>query len=216
MGWRGGPTGFASTRTTLFDAFPRTGLPRSFSCYGEWVATVERLLASGAIPDPSFLWWDARLQPRYGTVEVRIMDGQTTLEEVGALAALVQALAGVELERGDDPSLPEASAIELIEENRFLAARDGMEARLIEPHEGRTIPVIEMLGRIRAACMRHARGLRSERELASICRLVDRNGAARQLAHADCDGDLRRVTGRLADAYRPHTQPEQAVTAATA
>ena len=212
--WRGGQTGFASTRTTLFDAFPRTGLPRSFSCYRDWVATVERLLASGAIADPSFLWWDARLKPRYGTVEVRIMDGQTTLEEVGALAALVQALASVELERNDDPGLPEASTIELIEENRFLAARDGMEARLIEPREGRRVPAIELLGRIRAECVRHARRLRSERELASICRLVERNGAARQLAHADGERDLRCVTARLADAYRPRIKPEQAITAA--
>jgi hypothetical protein len=71
-----------------------------------------------------------------------------------------------------------------------------------------------MLGRIRAACMRHARRLRSERELASICRLVERNGAARQLVHADGDRDLRRVTARLADAYRPRAQPGQAITAA--
>jgi glutamate---cysteine ligase / carboxylate-amine ligase len=212
--WRGGRTGFASTRTTLFDAFPRTGLPRSFSRYGDWVASVERLLRSGAIGDPSFLWWDARLQPRYGTVEVRIMDGQTTLEEVGALAALVQALASVELERRDDRGLPEASTIELIEENRFLAARDGMQARLIEPSEGRRLPATQLLGRIRAACVRHARRLRSERELASICRLVERNGAARQLAHADGHGDLRRVTARLADAYRPRIRPEQTITAA--
>jgi glutamate---cysteine ligase / carboxylate-amine ligase len=208
--WRGGPTGFASTRTTLFDAFPRTGLPRSFSCYGDWVASVERLLGSGAIADPSFLWWDARLQPRYGTVEVRIMDGQTTLEEVGALAALVQALASVELDRRDGSSAP----VELIEENRFLAARDGMQARLIEPRQGRRVPAIELLGRIRAACVRHARRLRSERELASICRLVERNGAARQLAHADGDADLRRVTARLADAYRPRSQPYAAISAA--
>jgi glutamate---cysteine ligase / carboxylate-amine ligase len=212
--WRGGPTGFASTRTTLFDAFPRTGLPRSFGCYRDWVASVERLLGSGAIADPSFLWWDARLQPRYGTVEVRIMDGQTTLEEVGALAALVQALASVELDRPGDPSAPEASSVELIEENRFLASRDGMHARLIEPREGRRVPAIELLGRIRAACVRHARRLRSERELASICRLVERNGAARQLAHADGDGDLRRVTARLADAYRPRSQPYAAISTA--
>ena len=69
--WQGRHTGFASTRTTLFDAFPRSGLPRGFRDYADWVATVERLLRSGAIPDPSFLWWDVRLQPRYGTVEVR-------------------------------------------------------------------------------------------------------------------------------------------------
>jgi carboxylate-amine ligase len=59
--WRGRPTGFASTRTTLFDAFPRSGLPRVFRGYGDWVATVGRMLRSGAIPDPSFLRWEVRL-----------------------------------------------------------------------------------------------------------------------------------------------------------
>src|SRR5262245_37872649 len=95
--WRGGSTGFASTRTTLFDAFPRSGLPRAFDDYADWVATVEQLMRSGAIGDPSFLWWDVRLQPRYGTVEVRIMDGQSTVGDVAAVAALVQTMASVEL-----------------------------------------------------------------------------------------------------------------------
>jgi glutamate---cysteine ligase / carboxylate-amine ligase len=207
--WAGRHTGFASTRTTLFDAFPRSGMPRSFRDYSDWVATVERLLRSGAIPDPSFLWWDARLQPRYGTVEVRIMDGQTTVEDVAAIAALVQALASVELERRDGPG-HEPRAAELIEENRFLAARDGMEALLIDVRSGERVPAIEQLGRIRAACLSHAGRLRSERELAFVCRLVGRNGAARQLAHASCDGGLRGVTARLADAYSPITGREHA------
>jgi hypothetical protein len=87
-------------------------------------------------------------------------------------------------------------------------------ARAVAGQGLRQVPAIEMLGRIRAACMRHARRLRSERELASICRLVERNGAARQLVHADGDRDMRRVTARLADAYRPRAQPGRAITAA--
>ena len=209
--WQGRPTGFASTRTTLFDAFPRSGLPRSFRDYGDWVATVERLLRSGAIADPSFLWWDVRLQPRYGTVEVRIMDGQTSVEDVAALAALVQALASVELER-DSPG-PEPRTGELIEENRFLAARDGMAALLIDVRSGERIPAIGMLERIRDACSRHARRLRCERELARVCRLVGHNGALRQLADAGSAGDLQRVTARIADAYLPHTAYEPAISA---
>ena len=149
--WRGRPTGFASTRTTLFDAFPRSGLPRRFGGYADWVATVERLLRAGAISDPSFLWWDARLQPRYGTVEIRIMDGQSSVEDVAALAALVQALASLELERREDPGT-EPRTDELIEENRFLAARDGIAARLIDERTGRRLPVIERLERLLDAC----------------------------------------------------------------
>jgi carboxylate-amine ligase len=198
--WQGRSTGFASTRTTLFDAFPRSGLPRSFHDYADWISTVERLLCSGAISDPSFLWWDVRLQPRYGTVEVRIMDGQSTLEDVAAVVALVQALASVELERRKDPE-PEPRTSELIAESRFLAARDGMAALLIDARSGERVPAIEQLERILSACRRHARRLSSERELEFVDRLVGHNGAVRQLAHAGRDCDLRRVTAQLADSY---------------
>jgi glutamate---cysteine ligase / carboxylate-amine ligase len=200
--WQGRDTGFASTRTTIFDAFPRSGVPRSFRGYADWVATVDRLLSSGAIADPSYLWWDVRLQPRYGTVEVRIMDGQTTVEDVAAVAALVQSLASLELEPRDEPG-PKPRTVELIEENRFLAARDGMAACMIDVESGERIPAIAQLDRILAACRRHARRLRCEREIAAVHRLVARNGACRQLAHARRDGDLRPVTAGLAGAYAP-------------
>ena len=213
--WQGRATGFASTRTTLFDAFPRSGVPRGFRGYADWVATVDPLLRSGAIADPSFLWWDVRLQPRYGTVEVRIMDGQTTVEDVAALAALVQSLARLELARPERPGRS-CRPLELIEENRFLAARDGMRRaadrrRLRRAHPGDRASSSGPL----AACRRHAERLGCARELAAAAaRRVAGTGAARQLAHAR-DGDLRRVTAPLASAYfkacragaRPAVQP---------
>ncbi|HEY7076062.1 MAG TPA: YbdK family carboxylate-amine ligase [Solirubrobacteraceae bacterium] len=195
--WQGRPTGFASTRTTLFDAFPRSGVPRAFSGYADWVATVDRLLRSGAIADPSFLWWDIRLQPRYGTVEVRIPDAQTTVEDVAAVAALVHSLARLELERpGEEPP-----PIELIQENRFLAARDGMDAHLIDAGGART-PAREQLARVLADCAPAARRLGCRRELAQVRDLAANTGAERQLASAR-GMDLRRVATRLADAYEP-------------
>ena len=77
--WGGQATGLASNRTILFQAFPRTGLPRRFENYADWVPP-STCSALGAIPEPTFLWWDARPQPRFGTVEVRIMDAQPTAE----------------------------------------------------------------------------------------------------------------------------------------
>src|SRR5262245_11534182 len=204
--WRGRPTGFASKRTTLFDAFPRSGLPRSFRGYGDWIATVERLLRADAISDPSFLWWDARLQPRYGTVEIRIMDGQSDVEDVGALAALVQVLASRELERPGEPGA-EPWNDELIEENRFRAARDGTAAKLIDEGTGGHLRVIEQLERLLQSCRGHARRLGCERQLDSVHRLVRRNGAQRQLEHARRYDDLRCVSACLADVYLPLTPP---------
>jgi glutamate---cysteine ligase / carboxylate-amine ligase len=199
--WQGRATGFASTRTTIFDAFPRSGVPRSFRGYADWVESVEPLIRSGAIADPSLLWWDVRLQPRYGTVEVRIMDGQTTVGDVAALAALVQSLARLELER---PSSPEdgLTAVEVIEENRFLAARDGMDALLIDADTCRRIPAIAQFDRILDVCRGQAEWLGCSAELAALRSLAANTGAARQLAHVR-DGDLRSVAAGLARAYDP-------------
>jgi glutamate---cysteine ligase / carboxylate-amine ligase len=195
--WQGKATGFASTRTTLFDAFPRSGVPRTFAGYWDWVETVRVLLCSGAIDDPSFLWWDVRLQPRLGTVEVRVMDGQTAVEDVCALAALIQSLASLELGR---PEAPAEETIEVIEENRFLAARDGMDALLIDADAGERIDAADHLERVLDACAPHAERLGCDYELAGARRLAACSGAARQHAVAR-DGDLRDVTAALADAY---------------
>lgn len=96
--WRGQDSGLASARSPLFQAFPRAGIPRRFASYGDWVGTIGTLIDAGAFPEPTFLWWDVRLQPRFGTVEVRIMDAQSSLRDVGALVALTQAVARLEAE----------------------------------------------------------------------------------------------------------------------
>jgi carboxylate-amine ligase len=204
--WQGRNTGFASARTTLFGAFPRSGMPRAFRGYADWTGAIAPLIRSGAIADSSFMWWDVRLQPRFGTVEVRIMDGQTGIDDVGALTALVQSLARLEYERHDGT---EAPATEVIEENRFLAARDGMDALLIDAETGERVPAAEQLERMVDECAPHAEALGCARELASMRSLGAHNGAARQLADSR-DGDLRDVTRRLADAYCPVPRTRQA------
>jgi glutamate---cysteine ligase / carboxylate-amine ligase len=114
------------------------------------------LIASGALPDPSFLWWDVRLQPALGTVEVRVMDAQSTVAESAALIALVQSLARLQL----TAELPDVEiAPEVLAENRFLAARDGLEARLIDPVKRRLVPVRELVQQLLARCRPHAAAL---------------------------------------------------------
>ena len=98
--WQGRDTGLASARTPLFQAFPRVGVPRRFADYSDYVRAVDVLIRNGAFPEPSFLWWDVRPQARFGTVEVRIMDAQTSVEQSAALAALVQSLVRLEVEEG--------------------------------------------------------------------------------------------------------------------
>ena len=98
--WQGRDTGLGSARTPLFQAFPRVGIPRVFADYADWVEAVDLLIRCDAFPEPTFLWWDVRPQPRFGTVEVRILDAQTTVAETAALAALVQSVARLEVVEG--------------------------------------------------------------------------------------------------------------------
>ncbi|HTA06036.1 MAG TPA: YbdK family carboxylate-amine ligase [Solirubrobacteraceae bacterium] len=156
--WQGRETGLASARTPLFQAFPRVGIPRAFLDYDDYVSTIDLLLRCEAFPEPTFLWWDARLQPRFGTLEVRIMDAQSTVADSAALTALVQCLVRLEATEGSgvDPAydLPEVLA-----ENRFLAARDGAEASLIDAQLGRRSPVSDVLEAVLVRCLPHAQDL---------------------------------------------------------
>ena len=196
--WQGLDSGFASARTVIFQAFPRTGLPRYFADYGDYVEAIDALIASGAIRDPSFLWWDVRLQPALGTVEVRVMDAQSTVQEVAPLVALIQSLARLELEAETAPAPP---GPEVLAENRFLAARDGMDARLIDPIARRLVPVRETLEALLVECHEHAVALGCDVALDGVQYLAAATGADRQRASAAGPGRLEDLVAMLAERF---------------
>ncbi len=196
--WRGDDTGFASARTPIFQAFPRAGPPRFFADYFDYIAAVDALIEPGAVPDPSFLWWDVRLQPALGTVEVRVMDAQSTVREVAPLVALVQSLARLELEGDTSPAAPGA---EVLAENRFLAARDGMDARLIDPAARTLVPVRETLEALLAECRPHAVALGCAQALDGVRCLAAATGADRQRAFAAGPGNLDDLVASLAERF---------------
>jgi glutamate---cysteine ligase / carboxylate-amine ligase len=177
--WQGRDTGLASARTPLFQAFPRVGIPRAFDGYADYVESVDVLIRSDAVPEPTFLWWDVRPQPRFGTVEVRIMDAQTTLGDTAAIAALVQCIVRAEVEEGTHLERPMPQ--EVLSENRFLAARDGMDAQLIEPELDRRVPARDLLADLVVVCRPHAQDLGCAAELERVPELGARTGAQRQL-----------------------------------
>jgi carboxylate-amine ligase len=134
----GDETGLASTRIVLGQAMPRTGLPPAFETYEEYVRSLEQLRDAGAMEDSTYLWWDARLHPRFGTIEVRIMDVQPSVADAGAVAGLIQALVrhhGKRYDRGE--GVRRANRF-VIGENRWLAARYGLKARLVAGSEARS------------------------------------------------------------------------------
>jgi carboxylate-amine ligase len=196
---QGRDTGFASARTVIFHAFPRTGTARVFDSYDDYVGAVDALIASGALPDPSFLWWDVRLQPKLGTVEVRVMDAQSTIADTAPLLALVQSLARLIV---DERGPWEDAAPEVLAENRFLAARDGIQARLIDPRERRLVPVRTLIQALAERCRPHAAALGCLEQFDQLGRLVEANGADRQRAAAGRTG-LTALVATLADRFSP-------------
>jgi glutamate---cysteine ligase / carboxylate-amine ligase len=193
----GSDTGFASARTHIFGGFPRTGAPRSYRSYRQYVESVDALIAPGAIPDQTFVWWDVRLQPSLGTVEVRAMDAQTTVEDTAPLVALVQSLARRELE--GEP-LHHQSAPELLEENRFRAGRDGVDARLIDPEGRCLVPLRAIVEQLIVECRPHATALRCAAALENLDERLNASGANRQRACASRQG-LASVVPALADQF---------------
>jgi carboxylate-amine ligase len=207
--WQGRDTGLASARTPLFQAFPRVGIPRCYGGYDDYVEAIDLLLRCEAFPEPTFLWWDVRLQPRFGTVEIRVMDAQVQVADTSALLALVQCLVRLEaLEDFVAPAL--VNAPEVLDENRFLAARDGMKAELIDPVMGCRRPVADWLEETLQACAGHAATLGCAAELAGCEALAEEQGAARQRRVAgDAEGadGLDGLTRALAGAFLGEPTP---------
>jgi len=203
--WQGRDTGLASARTPLFQAFPRVGIPRAFGSYGEYVRAVDLLLDCGAFPDPTYLWWDVRPQPKLGTVELRIMDAQSTLGATAALVALIQSLVRLELVDGHaDAALVHAP--EVLDENRFLAARDGVDADLVDPVRGRAVSVRDVATELMGACAPHAGVLGCDGQLELLGDLLDHASPARQRELAARDG-LEGLVADLAIDFRGPLAP---------
>lgn len=198
--WQGRDSGLASARTPLFQAFPRVGVPRAFGNYEVYAETVDLLIRTDAVPESTFLWWDVRPQPALGTVEIRVMDAQTRCEDMAALVALVQCLVKLEAEEGY-ASEPAIAAQEVISENRFLAARDGVDAELVDVDLERRVPVTEVAAGVLEACRPHAQDLGCETELMSVEALIEDPPARRQIVSAKNAPSLGRLVEKLSDRF---------------
>jgi glutamate---cysteine ligase / carboxylate-amine ligase len=201
--WRGETTGLASSRQMVFAAFPRSGPPPRFHDYADYAEVVGQLEKTGCIADYTHIWWDIRLHPRFGTIEIRVMDAVTRVEETVALTAYVQALVkhySELFERGAE--LPSFHRI-LISENKWLGARYGLEAPVMDLATGRRnrVPIAQLIRRTLREIEPHARELGAERELEGIRDILGRgNGADRQLRVFNANRDIVEVATEIADA----------------
>jgi carboxylate-amine ligase len=201
--WRGEATGLASSRQMVFAAFPRSGPPPRFRDYADYAEVEGQLEKTGCIADYTHIWWDIRLHPRFGTIEVRVMDAVSRVEDTTALAAYVQGLVKLYSERYESGAeLPSYHRI-LTTENKWLAARYGLEAPVMDLITGRRnrVPVAHLVRRALREIEPHARELGSERELEGIRDILDRgNGADRQLRIFNANRDIVEVVSEIADA----------------
>jgi carboxylate-amine ligase len=199
--WRGEPTGLASSRQMVFSAFPRSGPPPRFRDYSDYADVVGQLERSGCIADYTHIWWDIRLHPRLGTVEVRICDAVTRVEDAVAIAAYCQALVKLLCERYEaGEEIPSYHRI-LTSENKWLAARYGLEAPVMDLSSGRRnrVPVARLVRRTVAEIEPHARELGSERELEGVLEILGRgNSAERQLRIFNSNRDIVEVAQEIA------------------
>ena len=197
--WIGADTGLASYRSKIFEALPTAGLPYQLSGWDAFEKYMEALISSHAIESIREVWWDIRPHPNFGTIELRICDGMPTLDEIGCAAALAQCL----VERFDRQldngyTLPEPRPW-LVRENKWRAARYGLDAEIVIDNSGRVQPVTEALTDLVDDLLPLARKLDCAAELESIPRLIQRGASyQRQRAVAAANGgDLIPVVDSL-------------------
>jgi carboxylate-amine ligase len=199
--WRGEPTGLMSSRQMVFASFPRSGPPPRFRDYADYAEVVGQLERTGCIADYTHIWWDIRLHPRLGTIEIRICDAVTRVEDAVAITAYCQALVKLFSEQHDaGEEIPSYHRI-LTTENKWLAARYGLEAPVMDLATGRRnrIPVSQLVRRTVREIEPHARELGCERELEGIAALLGRgNSADRQLRIFNANRDIREVVEEIA------------------
>jgi carboxylate-amine ligase len=202
--WRGMETGMMSSRTPVFRAFPRAGIPPHYGTWESYSNRVEQMMRGGSIDDYTYLWWDVRPHPNLGTVETRIFDQQTRLEHTVGLAALTISLAHrmSALFESNQPLIDYPT--ELVDDNKVRAAVRGTDARLIDFWRGEQVPAEQMAREVLTEVASHAEQLGCAGELEFVRDLLDDNtGAHRQLRHFERNRDLSALVREIAEKTRP-------------
>lgn len=189
--WHGQDSGLASARWAVINSYPRSGVPPTIRSWDEYVALISAVQEAAEVPDYTHVWWDARLQPRLGTIEVRVMDSQPRLEVAAGLAALVQGLVAHAVTNPVAIDLPSS----VLAENSFRVARHGLETRIVDL-DGSLTPVRELACRGIAQARAILRSGGADGPLCAVERLVaEETECARQRRlHAETG-----MTGLLGD-----------------
>ncbi|KQZ08600.1 glutamate--cysteine ligase [Agromyces fucosus] len=202
--WAGVDTGYASNRALMFQQLPTAGLPYPLADWPAYERYVDDLVRTGVIEDHSEVRWDIRPSPKWGTVEVRVCDGLSSAAEIAAIGALVQCLVewmSTRLDEGDTLTVLQPW---YVRENKWRAARYGLEAEVITDVAGTERPVADDLRELLTTLAPIADRLGCGVELQQVRAMLDSGASyARQLRVAEAaGGDLKAVVAHLARELR--------------
>jgi len=192
--WEGRNTGFKSFRTKVFDKFPRTGIPDYFSSVGEYDDYINLLIKTGCIDNAKKIWWDIRLHPFFSTIEFRICDVPMLVDETIALAAVMQALIAKLYKLMNQNLNFRLYRRALINENKWRAARYGLDGRLIDFGKSEEVNTRDLVNELLLFIDDVVDELGSREEINYIYRILENGtGADRQLAVFEKTNDLKKV-----------------------
>lgn len=191
--WGGRDTGLKSYRLTIFDALPRTGLPERFASWAEYERHVSILKNAGLIEDATRIWWDLRPSNRYPTLETRVMDVCTRMDDTLALAAMLVCLLRMLYRLRTRNQRWRIYTPMLIRENRWRAMRYSFDEGLIDLARGTVVPFDELLEEMLGLIAEDAEALGCTREVAGVRDILGRGTSAhRQLK----DYELEQAAGK--------------------
>jgi len=176
--WEGINTGLRSYRLTIFDALPRTGLPQRFESYVEYQRHVDILVHAGLLEDATKIWWDIRPSARYPTLETRIFDVCTNLDDAVALAALTMCLLRMLYRLRVKNQRWRIYNSMLLDENRWRAMRYGTDDSLLDLARGRLVPFTELIEELLVLIEQDAVALDCEAEVTHVRKIVARGTSA--------------------------------------
>jgi carboxylate-amine ligase len=198
--WRADETGLLSTRTPIFRAFPRVGIPPRYDNWADYEKRIEFMMTAKTIQDYTYLWYDVRPHPAFGTVEVRVMDGQTRVEHTLGLAAMVQALVKELCEHYEAGKKLARYPYEMLDENKFIAARHGLDGELVDLPKATRVPTKQLARRVLDRVREHAQDLGSADELDCVEDILENgNGGSRQRIVYEANHDLREVMAEIVE-----------------
>jgi carboxylate-amine ligase len=181
--WQGENTGLKSFRLTVFDNFPRSGLPEQFEDFGDYTRNIDILRQAGVLQDATFIWWDLRISARYPTLETRVADMCTALEDAASIAALTQSLLHYLYRSYRDHRVVPVYSRFLIDQNRWRAMRYGYDEGLVDFDTASLVRIDELLADLVERILPDADELGCSRELERVLQIPRRGTSAhRQLA----------------------------------